>query len=63
MGFRIKFRSNRPGSPGLNGKVERWQNTNLEKFYATVELSDFGKIREQLAKLLLFIIGALFIVP
>jgi transposase InsO family protein len=34
----IKFRPNKPGSPHLNGKVERSQKTDREEFYSTVEL-------------------------
>jgi len=36
----IKFRSNKPGSPHLNGKVERSQKTDKTEFYVTVDLSD-----------------------
>ncbi len=34
----IKFRPNKPGSPHLNGKVERSQRTDKEEFYATAKL-------------------------
>jgi len=34
----IKFRPNKPGSPHLNGKVERSQKTDKTEFYATVDL-------------------------
>ena len=34
----IKFRPIRPASPHLNGKVERSQRTDIEKFYATADL-------------------------
>ena len=34
----IKFRPNKPGSPHLNGKVERSQRTDKEEFYSTVNL-------------------------
>lgn len=34
----IKFRPNKPGSPHLNGKVERSQRTDKEEFYATTNL-------------------------
>ncbi len=34
----IKFRPIKPGSPHLNGKVERSQKTDLEEFYPTVDL-------------------------
>ena len=36
----IKFRPIKPGSPHLNGKVERSQKTDLSEFYPTVDLSD-----------------------
>jgi transposase InsO family protein len=36
----IKFRPNKPGSPHLNGKVERSQKTDKTEFYSTVNLSD-----------------------
>jgi len=41
----IKFRPNKPGSPHLNGKVERSQRTDRDEFYATVELdrNNFSK--------------------
>jgi len=38
MEYGIKFRPNKPGSPHLNGKVERSQKTDKEEFYATVDL-------------------------
>jgi len=38
MEFGIKLRPNKPGSPYLNGKVERSQKTDLEEFYPTVDL-------------------------
>ena len=38
MAYGIKFRPIKPGSPHLNGKVERSQKTDLEEFYSTVEL-------------------------
>ena len=38
MEYGIKFRPNKPGSPHLNGKVERSQKTDLEGFYPTVDL-------------------------
>ncbi len=34
----IKFLPNKPGSPHLNGKVERSQRTDKEEFYSTVNL-------------------------
>jgi transposase InsO family protein len=46
----IKFRPNKPASPHLNGKVERSQKTDLEEFYATTELTDFNKLRVELAE-------------
>jgi transposase InsO family protein len=36
----IKFRSNRPRAPHLNGKVERSHQTDWVEFYATVDLKD-----------------------
>ena len=33
----VKFRPNKPGSPHLNGKVERSQMTDKLEFYATVD--------------------------
>ena len=36
----IKFRPNKPGSPHLNGKVERSQKTDKTEFYTTVDLAD-----------------------
>ena len=38
MEYGIKFRPNKPGSPHLNGKVERSQKTDKSEFYATVDL-------------------------
>jgi transposase InsO family protein len=38
MDYGIKFRPIKPASPHLNGKVERSQRTDLEEFYATVDL-------------------------
>jgi transposase InsO family protein len=43
----IKFRPIKPGSPHLNGKVERSQKTDLEEFYSTVDL-DAESLEEQL---------------
>lgn len=40
MEFSIKFRPNKPGSPYLNGKVERSQRTDLEEFYPTADIND-----------------------
>jgi transposase InsO family protein len=39
MEYGIKFRPNKPGSPYLNGKVERSQKTDKEEFYPTVDLN------------------------
>jgi len=38
MEYSIKFRPNKPGSPPLNGKVERSQKTDQEEFYPTVDV-------------------------
>jgi transposase-like protein len=38
MEYGIKFRPNKPGSPHLNGKVERSQRTDKEEFYSTIKL-------------------------
>ncbi|WAW10400.1 IS481 family transposase [Oxalobacter vibrioformis] len=38
--YGIKFRPNKPGSPHLNGKVERSQKTDQAEFYATIRLDD-----------------------
>jgi transposase InsO family protein len=35
----IKFRPHRPGSPHLNGKVERSQKTDKTEFYSTLDLA------------------------
>jgi len=48
MSYGIKFRPNKPGSPHLNGKVERSQKTDLEEFYATADLTDFEKLGNEL---------------
>ncbi len=40
MEYGIKFRPIKPGSPHLNGKVERSQKTDLHEFYSTVDLKD-----------------------
>ena len=37
--YHIKFRPNKPGSPHLNGKVERSQKTDRTEFYATIDLA------------------------
>ena len=47
MNWGIKFRPVKPGSPHLNGKVERSQRTDLEEFYATVSL-DSPDLHDQL---------------
>ncbi len=39
MEYGIKFRPNKPGSPHLNGKVERPQKTDKTEFYATVDIT------------------------
>jgi len=38
MEYSIKFRPNKPGSPHLNGKVERSQKTDKLEFYATINM-------------------------
>ena len=45
----IKFRPNKPASPHLNGKVERFQKTDKAEFYATVDISA-NDLKEQLAE-------------
>jgi transposase InsO family protein len=40
MDYAIKFRPIKPASPHLNGKVERSQKTDLEEFWATIDLND-----------------------
>jgi transposase InsO family protein len=50
MSLGIKFRPNKPGSPHLNGKVERSQKTDLEEFYAIADLSNFENLREELSQ-------------
>ncbi len=39
MDYSIKFRPNKPGSPHLNGKVERSQQTDLQEFYSNVDMN------------------------
>lgn len=39
MQLGIKFRPNKPGSPHLNGKVERSQKTDKTEFYATIDIN------------------------
>jgi transposase InsO family protein len=46
--YGIKFRPNKPGSPHLNGKVERSQKTDKAEFYATVDLEE-DDLDDQLA--------------
>jgi len=50
MEYGIKFRPNKPGSPHLNGKVERSQQTDLKEFYSTADFSDFKKLQDQSVK-------------
>lgn len=38
--YGVKFRPIKPGSPHLNGKVERSQRTDLEEFYETIDLNN-----------------------
>ena len=46
MEYGIKFRPNKPGSPHLNGKVERSQRTDKEEFYPTVNL-DLSQLQQE----------------
>jgi hypothetical protein len=39
MKFSMKFRPIKPGSPNLNGKVERSQKTDFDEFYSTIDLN------------------------
>ena len=48
MKYSIKFRPIKPASPHLNGKVERSQKTDIQEFYATVDLSNFDNLKELL---------------
>ncbi len=48
MALKIKLRPNKPGSPHLNGKVERSQKTDKAVFYAAVDLLA-SALRDQLA--------------
>ena len=50
MHLGIKFRPNKPGSPHLNGKVERSQGTDLKEFYAVTDLSNFENLKEELSQ-------------
>jgi len=45
----IKFRPNKPGSPYLNGKVERSQKTDKTEFYPTISLKN-SKLDDLLAE-------------
>ena len=47
--YSIKFRPNKPGSPHLNGKVERSQKTDKTEFYATIDLKS-DQLDEMLAE-------------
>lgn len=48
----IKFRSNRPGAPHLNGKVERVQRTMRDELYSSLsETLDYGEILEEMGQL------------
>ena len=49
MEYGIKFRPNKPGSPHLNGKVERSQKTDKTEFYATVDITS-ENLQDQLAE-------------
>jgi hypothetical protein len=40
MEWSISIRPIKPGSPHINGKVERSQKADLQEFYTTVELKD-----------------------
>ncbi len=47
--YTIKFRPNKPGSPHLNGKVERSQGTDKTEFYSITDI-DSESLHEQLAE-------------
>lgn len=47
MEYGIKFRPIKPFSPHLNGKVERAQKTDLDEFYASIDV-DREDLREKL---------------
>lgn len=49
MALGIKFRPNKPGSPHLNGKVERSQKTGKAEFYAIIDTAS-ENINELLAE-------------
>jgi len=42
MRYSVKFRPIKPFSPHLNGKVERSQQTDLQEFYATIDLESIS---------------------
>jgi len=46
--YGIKFRPNKPGSPHLNGKVERSQKPDKTEFYTTVDIES-SDLEQQLA--------------
>ena len=48
MKYSIKFRTVKPASPHLNGKVERFQQTDLREFYAMANLSNFEILKNEL---------------
>jgi transposase InsO family protein len=48
MKYSIKFRPVKPASPHLNGKVERYQQTDLREFYAITDLSNFETLKNEL---------------
>jgi transposase InsO family protein len=47
MELGIKFRPIKPGSPHLNGKVERSQLTDIQEFYSSMDL-DSDDLEEEL---------------
>jgi transposase InsO family protein len=55
-GHRIKFRPIRPGSPHLNGKVERVQRTVKEEFYSSLSVRDYGldELNDELGSWVMF---------
>ena len=50
MKYAIKFRPIKPGSPHLNGKVERSQQTDIQEFYASIDLNaiSFEELQKEL---------------
>lgn len=42
MEYVIKFRPIKPASPHLNGKVERSQQTDIQEFYATLDIDNIS---------------------